>query len=98
MKMPSTYVSLLLLCGFTFIYIFTQKHSGSSTYPAPHAPFIKEKRPVVKRFSPAKSAVVSLDKKYGGENKAEQTPEQENEFLFLKDVIANIAPAMKHFK
>lgn len=98
MKMPSTYVSLLLLCGFTFIYIFTQKHAGQNSNPVLHVPVIKEKRPVVKRFSPVKSAIVSLNKKYDDGNKEEQTPEQENRFSFLKDVIANIAPAMKYLK
>ena len=66
--------------------------------PALHGPVIKEKRPVVKTFSPAKAAIVYLNKKYNDENKEVQTPQQENGFSFFKDVMADIAPALKYLK
>jgi hypothetical protein len=98
MKMPSTYVSLLLLCGFAYVYIFTQKQAGQPPNPAPHAPVIKEKRPVVKRFSPAKAAIVYLNKKHVDGKKEEQTAQPETGFSFFKDVMADIAPALRYLK
>ncbi|HEX3384121.1 MAG TPA: hypothetical protein VHS53_02975 [Mucilaginibacter sp.] len=96
MKMLSTYISLLLLCGFMYVFYFTSQHPGR---PSPKHPMVKELRPVVKRISPAQLPAVPLDK---------NTKEHEKELLqarltidgfsFFKDVVCHIAPMLKNIR
>jgi hypothetical protein len=69
MKMPSTYISLLLFCGLMLFFIYCRNNK-----PA------KVPRDVT-RVQQAKSLT--------------QNKKSETGFSFFRDVISNIAPALK---
>lgn len=96
--MPSTYISLLLLCGLMFVYSATQKRRHTIQKPVISRPMVKAERPVVKRFSPDKPIAVPLDKNNSDENVLRQTGLIEKNFSFLRDVICYTAPLLKNVK
>jgi hypothetical protein len=97
LKMPSTYISLLLLCGFMYVFYFTQHAPRNTKSPATH-PVVKEIRPVVKRFLPAQSPAFSLDKNYNNEKDPRQTRLNETGFSFFRDVICRTAPILENLR
>jgi len=98
MKMPSTYISLLLLCGFVYVFYFSH-HPRQTVAPAIKHPVVKEMRPVVKRFSPAQHYHVPLNKNNEGhERDLLQARLTIDGFSFFKDVICRIAPILKNVR
>lgn len=96
--MPSTYISLLLLCGFMYVFSFTH-HSRQTVPPAIKHPVVKEIRPVVKRFSPDRLPDVPLNKNNNGhEKELRQARLTINGFSFFRDVICHIAPLLKNVR
>lgn len=95
--MPSTYISLLLLCGFMYVFYFTH-HTPHNTRPAMTRPVVKEIKPVVKRFLPGQPPAVPLDKNYNHENDPRQTRLNKTGFSFFEDVICHIAPLLKNIR
>ncbi|HWD87055.1 MAG TPA: hypothetical protein VG367_02945 [Mucilaginibacter sp.] len=94
--MPSTYISLLLLCGFMYVFSFTRQHPGR---PAPKHPLVKELRPVVKRISPSQPFLLPLDKNNNGhEKELRQARLTIDGFSFFKDVVCHIAPMLKNIR
>ena len=98
MKMPSTYISLLLLCGLMFVYNATQKHIHTLQKPFINHPMVKAERPVVKKFSRDKPIAVPLDKNNSDENILRQAGLIERNFSFFRDVLCHIAPALQNVK
>lgn len=103
MKMPSTYISLFLLCVFVLIFYYTHKDTGNNTKPVQIRPVVKSSQPVVKKSLPADAVDVYLSKNQKNENKnqknedkQEQAGLNENGFSFFKDVITHISPALKN--
>jgi hypothetical protein len=96
MKMPSTYISLLLLCGLIFIFYYTHKDAGHSTKPAQIRPMVKGNGPMVKKSLPAGGAGVYLSKNQNNGNSEEQTGLNKNGFSFFRDVITHVAPALRN--
>jgi hypothetical protein len=72
MRMPSTYISLLLFCGLMllFIYCRSNKPAGAHSNMA--------------KMQPARHLI--------------QNKKSESGFSFFRDVISNIAPALKNAK
>lgn len=98
MKMPSTYISLLLLCGFMYVFYFAHR-ARPAIAPAIKHPVVNEMRPVVKRFSPAQPFDVPLNKNNEGHEKAlRQTRLNIDGFSFFRDVICRVAPLLKSIK
>ena len=93
MKMPSTYISLLLLCGFMYVFYFTHQHSKLSN-SAPAHPVVKEIKPVVKSFWPSQQPAVPLDKN----NEEHEKDSRQAGFSFFTDVICHIVPVLKNVK
>jgi hypothetical protein len=98
MKMPSTYISLLLLCGLMLVYRYTQKSNHPASKPALAQPFVKAGEPVVKRFLSDSSAYVPLNKNQNDEKMSRQTGLNEKGFSFFRDVISHITPVLKYVK
>lgn len=98
MKMPSTYISLLLLCGLMLVYHATQKRIHAVQKPASSRPMVKAERPLVKRFSPDKPVAVPLDKNNSDENVLRQTRLTERSFSLFRNVIGNIVPVLKNIE
>jgi len=98
MKMPSTYISLLLLCGLMLVYQHTRKSGRRYSKPALAQPFVKAGRPVVKRFLSDSLATVPLNKNQNDENTSQQTRLTGQSFSFFRDVIPNLAPMLKNVK
>ena len=96
MKMPSTYISLFLLCGFVYVVYFTHQRPRQLS---PKQPVVKEMKPVVKRFSPDRLPDVPL-------NKNNETHEKElrqarltiDGFSFFRDVVCHIAPVLNNVR
>ena len=97
MKMPSTYISLLLLCGFMYVFYFTQ-HTPHNIKPAINHPMVKEIKPVVKKVLPAQSPAFPLDKSFNHEKDPRQTRLNETGFSFFRHVICHIAPLLKNIR
>ncbi|MBS1526941.1 MAG: hypothetical protein JST19_14900 [Bacteroidetes bacterium] len=95
MKMPSTYISLVLLCGGLAFYIYTHRSIAKS---GPASPAVKEIRPVVKRILPAGLPVVPLNKNYNNEKELLQARLTKTGFSFFRDVICHVVPALKTVK
>jgi hypothetical protein len=93
MKMPSTYISLLLFCGLMLLYVYAH-HQTRHASPGPAQPLVKENVPVVKRFSPDGKPAIPL---YKNNNRYEKELHQARltGFSFFRDVICNIAPLLK---
>lgn len=98
MKMPSTYISLLLLCGLMLVYRYTQKSIRQDDKAALNRPFVKTAEPVVKRFSPDSVTTVPLNKNQDDENISGQTGLIERNFSFFRDVLSQLAPVLKNFR
>lgn len=98
MKMPSTYISLLLLCGF--MYVFYLAHQRLKHVNPPHTrPVVKEMKMVVKRISPLSLRAVPLDKNcYRYEKEFRQTRMTIEGFSFFKDVLCHIVPSLQNIK
>ena len=96
MKMPSTYISLLLLCGLMLIFHVTQKRIHTLQKPGISRPMVKAGRPLVKRFSPDSMIAVPLNKNNSDENVLRQTRLTERSFSFIRDVIGHIVPVLKN--
>ena len=97
MKMPSTYISLLLLCGFMYVF-YLAHHSQPTPAPAITHPVVKEIKPVVKRFLPDQLPAVPLDKNYANGKDTRKALLNETGFSFFKDVICHIAPLLKNVR
>jgi hypothetical protein len=97
MKMPSTYISLLLLCGFMYVFYFAHRHTHVTSPPMTR-PVVTEMRPVVKRILRDKPPVFSLDKNYSHEKDTRQTRLNKTGFSFFRDVIGHIAPLLKNIR
>jgi len=97
MKMPSTYISLLLLCGFMYVF-YCAHHSAHVKRPPITRPMVKEMRPVVKRFLPAQPPAFYLDKNHNHEKDPQQTRLNKTGFSFFGDVICHIAPLLKNIR
>ena len=69
MKMPSTYISLLLFCGLMLLFLYC--HNSKTT--AAHSNMVK--------VQPVRHIL--------------QNKKSESGFSFFRDVISNIAPALK---
>ena len=95
MKMPSTYVSLLLLCGLIFFFYCTHKDARYGIKPVQLRPVVKGNTPVVKKSLPADATDVYLSKNRNDGNTQEQTGAKENGFSFFKNVITHIVPALE---
>jgi hypothetical protein len=95
MKMPSTYISLLLLCGFMYVFYFTHRSTHSARPQMTH-PVVKEIRPVVKRILPGQPPMLPLDRNYNHEKDTRQTRLNKTGFSFFRDVICHIAPLLKN--
>ena len=72
MKMPSTYISLLLLCGLMLLFIYCRNNKPAHV----HSDMAKTQ--------PARHLI--------------QDKKNESGFSFFRDVISNIAPALKNIK
>ncbi|MBS1532855.1 MAG: hypothetical protein JSU01_21305 [Bacteroidetes bacterium] len=94
--MPSTYISLLLLCGFMYVFYVTQQH------PRPQSqkhPVVKELKPVVKTISPARVPYVPLGKNNTQhEKELLQARLTIDGFSFFRDVLSRIAPVLKNVR
>ncbi|HTI60370.1 hypothetical protein [Mucilaginibacter sp.] len=97
MKMPSTYISLLLLCGLILLFYYTHKGSASIAKPGQVRPMVKDGGPLVKKYLPEEGTDVYLNKNQGDGDKQEQTGLNESGFSLFKDVISGVAPALKNF-
>jgi len=96
MKMPSTYINLLLLCWFMYVVYLAHQHPGR---PSPKQPIVKEIKPVVKRFSPVPPGNVPLDKNNDGHEKDfRQARLTIDGFSFFKDVVCHLAPLLKNVR
>jgi len=97
MKMPSTYISLLLLCGLVLLFYYTHKGSAGISKPGQVRPMVKSSKPVVKKYLPAEVTDVYLNKNQNDGNTQEQAGISQSRFSFFKDVISGVAPALKNF-
>jgi hypothetical protein len=93
MKMPSTYISLLLLCCGLMLYIYCTRYKAN---PGPAQPIVKEIRPVVKRSLPSEWPVVPLNKNNEHEKELLQARLTKTGFSFFRDVIGHLVPALKN--
>lgn len=98
MKMPSTYISLLLLCGLMLIFSATQKRIHAMQKPVISRPIVKGERPVVKRISPDSLVAVPLNKNNSDENVLRQTRLTVESFSFFRDVIEQMVPVLKNVR
>lgn len=98
MKMLSTYISLLLLCGFMYVFYLTHQRLKQSN-PLRTRPVVKEMKTVVKRISPLSPGAVPLNE---NRNKYEKEFRQARVtlegFSFFKDVVCHIVPALQNVK
>jgi len=69
MKMPSTYISLLLFCGLMLFFIYCHNNKSHKVHP------------VFTRVETGRRLI--------------QNKKSENDFSFFRDIISNIAPALK---
>jgi hypothetical protein len=69
MKMPSTYISLLLFCGLMLLFIYCRSNKPARVHPD--------------------STTVQPARRLTQNKKSEAV------FSFFRDVISNIAPALK---
>jgi|ERR1700744_860779 hypothetical protein len=97
MKMPSTYINLLLLCGFMYVFYLVH-HTRHTSRPAIKHPVVKATKPVVKRFLPGQLPAVPLDKNYDNEKDTRKALLNESGFSFFKDVVCHIAPLLKNVR
>jgi len=96
MKMPSTYISLLLFCGLMLFYAYAHHQSRQYTKPALGQPLVKENKPMVKRFWPDRQRAVPLYQDDNGyEKELHQARLTISGFSFFRDIICNIAPTLK---
>ncbi|HVS92716.1 MAG TPA: hypothetical protein VHE59_11815 [Mucilaginibacter sp.] len=93
--MPSTYISLALLCGGLMFYVYTHRSINKSS---PASPAVKEMRPVVKRISPAGLPAVPLDKNQNDGKELLQSRLTKSGFSFFGDVLSRIAPVLKNIQ
>jgi hypothetical protein len=96
MKMPSTYISLLLFCGLVLLFYYNK-----STYNVAHIvnrSMVKETRPVVKRVLPGGSMTVPLNKYRSDGNTQPKNCLGKNNFSFFKEVLPHLMPALKLYK
>src|ERR1700744_1192362 len=97
MKMPSTYISLLLLCCGLMFFIYCNRHYHYyKTDSGIIRPVVKEIPPVVKRSLPSGSPVVPLDKNNDNEKELLQARLTKTGFSFFRDVIGHLVPALKN--
>lgn len=89
--MPSTYISLLLLCGFIVIFYYTHKDARHNTRPAQVSPTALGNTPAVKKSLTENGTEVYLTKDQDSGNTRPL-----NGFSFFRDVIGNIAPVFKY--
>lgn len=83
MKMPSTYISLLLFSGLLLMFCYNNHRVRVKAKPASARPVVKEMRPVVKEILLPGSSALSLDK------------DEKKGFSFFRDVLGHIVPALK---
>jgi hypothetical protein len=95
MKMPSTYISLLLLCGLMLLFYYNK--SNYNTTHATNLRLVKENRPVVKRISPVGPIAVPLNKNRNNGNSRKQDRLKENSFSFFKDILPDLVPVLKNY-
>jgi hypothetical protein len=95
MKMPSTYISLLLLCGFMYVFYRTHRPVQAAGHPVNH-PVVTEIKPVVKRLLPADPPAFTLDKNFKQDKDMRQTGAGPAGFSFFRNVVCRIAPLLKN--
>ena len=92
MKMISTYISLLLLCGFMLLFYYCNNSRSKSQAPAP----VNKTRTIAKRPSLPNSLVVHPFKYHYNGSKQQQTQVSKTGFSFFKDVVTNVLPVLKN--
>jgi hypothetical protein len=79
-----------------FLFYSTHKHPRQKTKPSPFRPVVKERRAIVKRFLPGELSNVHLRKDDGNGNSEQHTGLNEKGYFLFRDIISNIAPALKN--